>query len=199
MNIQGFNKLTLLDYPGLTACTVFTGGCDLRCPFCHNASLVLENPQPQMTQEELLAFLKKRRGILDGVCVTGGEPLLHPEFIRDFRAECGQNWHLCAETSLAVPWENVQTAAGCIDMFYVDCKDTDSDIYRRYTGRENARMLENLQKLVDLVGPERVCVRLPLIPEFNTDGDRDRSQALLEGMGIRKFDRFLYRTGKNIL
>lgn len=78
MDISGLQKTTLLDYPGNVACTVFLSGCNLRCPFCHNAPLVLEKPQPQMTQEELLAFLRKRRGILDGVCVTGGEPTLRP-------------------------------------------------------------------------------------------------------------------------
>ena len=78
MNIQGLQKLTLLDYPGHTACTVFTGGCNLRCPFCHNAPLVLEpNGNAPFTEEEILSFLDKRRGILDGVAVTGGEPLLH--------------------------------------------------------------------------------------------------------------------------
>lgn len=81
MNIQGLQKLTLLDYPGKVACSVFTGGCNFRCPFCHNASLVREQylPEPQWTVETLLAFLEKRKGILDGVCVTGGEPLLQED------------------------------------------------------------------------------------------------------------------------
>ena len=65
MNIHGLQKMTLLDFPGAVACTVFLGGCDFRCPYCHNA--------------ELLAFLKKRQGLLDGVCITGGEPLLRQE------------------------------------------------------------------------------------------------------------------------
>ena len=76
MKIQGLQKMTLLDYPGKVACTVFLGGCDFRCPFCHNSEL-LEGPMPAaLDGAELLAFLKKRRGLLDGVCVTGGEPLL---------------------------------------------------------------------------------------------------------------------------
>ncbi len=79
MEIQGLQKMTLLDYPGKVACTVFLGGCDFRCPFCHNGELVLSPAPAQMDQEELLAFLKKRRGLLDGVCVTGGEPLLRPD------------------------------------------------------------------------------------------------------------------------
>lgn len=80
MNIQGLQKLTLLDYPGHTACTVFTGGCNLRCPFCHNAPLVLDpEGNAPFTEEEIFALLEKRKGILDGVAVTGGEPLLHKD------------------------------------------------------------------------------------------------------------------------
>ena len=80
MKVTGIQKLTLLDYPGVVACTVFTAGCNFRCPFCHNAMLVL----PEQIDDEVFGFLKKRRGVLDGVAVTGGEPLLHadmPEFL----------------------------------------------------------------------------------------------------------------------
>ena len=80
MRIQGLQKLTLLDFPGRTACTVFTAGCNFRCPFCHNASLVVDIPkEASISEEEFFAFLKKRQGILDGVCVSGGEPLLQPD------------------------------------------------------------------------------------------------------------------------
>ena len=76
--ISGLQKLTLLDYPGRVACTVFTAGCNFRCPFCHNAPLVLpELVSEDIPEEEVLSFLKKRIGILDGVAVTGGEPLLY--------------------------------------------------------------------------------------------------------------------------
>ena len=79
MNIQGFQKLTLLDFPGRTACTVFTGGCNLRCPFCHNVALVLAPEEEPFAEEEIFSYLAKRRGVLDGVAVTGGEPLLQPD------------------------------------------------------------------------------------------------------------------------
>ena len=81
MHIAGVQKLTLLDFPGHIACTVFLSGCNLRCPFCHNASLVLPRPDAPagMDAEELLAFLQKRRGRLQGVCITGGEPTLYPD------------------------------------------------------------------------------------------------------------------------
>lgn len=80
MLIAGVQKLTLLDFPGHLACTVFLPGCNLRCPFCHNASLVLpRGDEAAMTVDEFLAFLQKRRGRLQGVCVTGGEPTLYPD------------------------------------------------------------------------------------------------------------------------
>lgn len=84
MQIHGFNKTTLLDYPGLVAATIFTGACNFRCPYCHNAELVL-NPssQPIIPEEEILAHLKKRRGITRGVCITGGEPTLQKD-LKDF-------------------------------------------------------------------------------------------------------------------
>lgn len=80
MNIQGFQKTTLLDYPGHVAATVFFGGCNFRCPFCHNGDLVLTpGSVSAFSPEELLSFLGKRKGILDGVCITGGEPTLVPD------------------------------------------------------------------------------------------------------------------------
>lgn len=89
MNIQGFNKLTLLDYPGHMAATIFLGGCNLRCPFCHNASLVSGSASPAIPFTDVLTTLLKRRHILEGVCITGGEPTLYPglmELIRQIKA-----------------------------------------------------------------------------------------------------------------
>ncbi|MCF0145111.1 MAG: 4Fe-4S cluster-binding domain-containing protein, partial [Eubacterium sp.] len=76
MKIHGLQKMTLLDFPGKIACTVFLGGCDFRCPFCHNSDLLDRNAEAQMDEEELLRFLEKRKNLLEGVAVTGGEPLL---------------------------------------------------------------------------------------------------------------------------
>jgi len=90
MQIQGLQKLTLLDFPGHTACTVFLAGCNFRCPFCHNVPLVTEiHPEEAISEDTFFSFLKKRCGTLDGVCITGGEPLLYPDieaFIRKIKA-----------------------------------------------------------------------------------------------------------------
>ncbi len=83
MLIKGLQKTTLLDYPGKVACTVFTGGCNFRCPFCHNAALVTHmNDNEVLNEEALFAYLSQRKNILDGVCITGGEPLLHSDMDR---------------------------------------------------------------------------------------------------------------------
>lgn len=90
MQIYGLNKTTLLDYPQHVAATLFTGGCNFRCPFCHNGGLVVDpDSQPQIPEEEIFTFLQKRKGILTGICITGGEPTLQPDladFIRRIRS-----------------------------------------------------------------------------------------------------------------
>ena len=90
MKIYGLQKMTLLDFPGHVACTVFLGGCDLRCPFCHNYELATLQAPAVMEEDELFAFLAKRKGLLDGVAITGGEPCLYrdlPAFIGKIRAQ----------------------------------------------------------------------------------------------------------------
>lgn len=88
MIISGLQKTTLLDYPNRVAATIFLGGCNMRCPFCHNYS-ILENPCSNFTKKEILSFLNKRQGILDGVCISGGEPTLQedlPEFLSEIKS-----------------------------------------------------------------------------------------------------------------
>lgn len=186
------------DGKGVTTLVCFHG-CPLRCKWCINPFSFAEDTKRQIftpntlynkVKQDELYFLATGGGVTFG----GGEPLLYPEFLGEFRRLCGGKWHLCAETSLNVPWENVEKAAQCIDVFYVDCKDTDPDIYRRYTGQDNARMLQNLEKLTALIGKERIVVRVPLIPDFNTDEDRQRSRERLEKLGVDQFNFFTYRT-----
>ncbi len=89
MNIAGLQKMTLLDYPGRVACTVFLQGCNFRCPFCHNGEILDGSQAAGITCQELMAFLEKRKGILDGVCITGGEPTCQEDLealLRDIKA-----------------------------------------------------------------------------------------------------------------
>ena len=126
MLISGLQKLTLLDYPGVVACTVFTGGCNLRCPFCHNSSLVLPERLAHDTDaDEVLAFLKKRHGTLDGVAVTGGEPLLQKDvedFLREVRA---MGYKIKLDTNGSFPEKLIGIVeAGLVDRVAMDIKSS---------------------------------------------------------------------------
>lgn len=194
-----FSRLRMTtDGEGVTTLVIFHD-CPLRCKYCLNPfSFAPDTKREDLTPEQLydkvkiddLYFVATGGGITFG----GGEPLLRANFLKEFRALCGDRWHLCAETSLNVPAEAVRTAAECMDMFYVDCKDTNPEIYKAYTGIQNAQMLENLRTLISLVGAERVVVRVPLIPGYNTEDDREKSRALLTSLGVTQFDFFTYKT-----
>ena len=155
----------LVDGQGVTTLVCFHG-CPLRCHWCLNPFTLDSNIKGQMLTPQAL-YEKVRIDELyflatgGGITFGGGEPLLYSDFLQEFRKLCGPDWHLCAETSLNVPWENVATAADCIDYFYIDCKDTDPDIYHRYTSQDNAQMLSNLRRLLKIAGPERITVRIP--------------------------------------
>ena len=136
MLIAGLQKLTLLDYPGHVACTVFTAGCNFRCPFCHNAPLVLPeriegDPDGERT---VLQFLKKRQGILDGVAITGGEPLLHrdmADFLRKIR-ELGYAVKL--DTNGSFPERLIALVEeGLVDRVAIDVKNAPS-LYAKTAG-----------------------------------------------------------------
>ena len=136
MNVQGYQKLTLLDYPGRTACTVFTGGCNLRCPFCHNAGLV-RNPLagPNLT-DEVLAYLAKRKGILDGVCVTGGEPLLQPDLVGFLQAVKEMGYAVKLDTNGMLPGRLSEVlATNLVDYVAMDIKSSPSG-YPAATGTD---------------------------------------------------------------
>ena len=124
MQIYGFHKTTLLDYPEHIAATVFTGGCNFRCPFCHNGELVLDpGAQPSITEEEVLSYLKKRREILQGVCVTGGEPTLQKD-LKDFLGKIKELGYLVKlDTNGYRPgvlWDLLQN--GLVDYVAMDLK-----------------------------------------------------------------------------
>ena len=137
IGISGLQKLTLLDFPGRVACTVFLGGCNLRCPFCHNASLVVPHgAAPHMDEEAFFAFLKKRQGILDGVCVTGGEPLLQPA-VGEFLARIRDLGFLCKlDTNGTLPDRLAPILASrSVDYVAMDLKNA-FDGYQKAVGVE---------------------------------------------------------------
>ena len=118
--------------------------------------------------------------------------MLHAAFIRRFREICPEEWQIRVETSLAVPAEQVKTVLGAADDFIVDCKDMDPEIYRHYTGKDSSLMRENLRILLNGAGPERITVRVPLIPEYNSKEDQAHSAGILRSMGFTRLDLFDY-------
>lgn len=126
MIIQGLQKLTLLDYPEKVACTIFAGGCNFRCPFCHNAPLVMDvRKNERISEEEILSFLRKRQGVLDGVCVTGGEPLAG-EGIREFLKKIKElGYQVKLDTNGSFP-DRLQSLVeeGLVDYVAMDVKNS---------------------------------------------------------------------------
>jgi len=135
MQIHGFQKTTLLDFPGRVACTIFTGSCNFRCPFCQNSGLVLHpDEEPAIPEEDIISFLKKRSGILDGVCITGGEPTLQrdlPDFIKKIKA-LGYQVKLDTNGYLPDVLKNL-CESGLIDYVAMDIKSS-RETYSRASG-----------------------------------------------------------------
>ena len=129
----------------------------------------------------------------------GGEALLHAEFIRRFRDLCHEDWHISVETSLAVAPEALTTVLGAVDEYIVDCKDLNHERYTAYTGGDAVLMETNLRQLLSSVSPDRVLVRVPLIPGFNTPEDQAENAAALQKMGAVRLDLFSYVIPKNPL
>ena len=126
-----------------------------------------------------------------GVTFGGGEPLLHAAFLSEFRKLCPQ-WKLYVETSLNVPKELLEICCDAVDGFIVDIKDWNEEVYRAYTGESGLQARENLRSVLDRVGAERVMVRVPLIPGFNTPESQRETLRALKGLGVKNTDCFSY-------
>lgn len=183
------------DGEGVTTLVAFSG-CPLRCKYCLNkTSWELSKGRdytPEMLFEEVkidqLYFLATHGGITFG----GGEPLLQVEFIKEFRALCGPQWQILAETSLNVPLKNVEALDPVLDGYIIDIKDMNPEIYKAYTGKDNALVLSNLEWILRHGDPNRIMVRVPHIPDFNSDEDVSRSMEQLKKMGVMNFNEFTY-------
>ena len=183
------------DGEGVTTLVAFNG-CPLRCKYCLNKTSWEPEKGRDYTPETLfeevkidqLYFLATHGGVTFG----GGEPLLQVEFIKEFRALCGPQWQILAETSLNVPFENVETLDSVLDGYIVDIKDMNPEIYKGYTEKDNTLVLSNLEWLLKSGDPNRFMVRVPHIPDFNTDEDVKRTKEQLTMMGIKNIDEFQY-------
>ena len=184
------------DGEGVTTLVGFHG-CPLHCEYCLNAQcLQADGVWCRLTPGELYSeveiddlYFVATGG---GICFGGGEPLLRSDFIKAFAEIMNPEWKLTIETSLNVPLENVKAIASLVQMWYVDIKDMNPNIYKAYGCKENKQVISNLQWLVANGYADKVIIRLPLIPEYNTDEDRQMSQQQLEKMGFTNFDKFNY-------
>ena len=173
MKIHGLQKLTLLDYPEKTACTVFTGGCNFRCPFCHNALLVTDIDSSQTySEEEILDFLSKRTGLLDGVCITGGEPLMNgdiADFIKKIK-EMGYSVKL--DTNGTFP-ERLKTLLenNLIDYVDMDIKNSKYK-YAITAGIKNVN-ISDIERSINLLKSSDIDYefRTTVVNEFHTESD----------------------------
>ncbi len=183
MKLIGLQKMTVLDFPGRVACIVFTFGCNFRCPFCHNASLVTGDGESDITEEEFFDFLKKRQGILDGVCVTGGEPLLQ----KDIEAFLGKikemGYEIKLDTNGMYPEILKKLVnAGLVDYVAMDIKNS-PEYYSATSGVENVdieKIKESIRFLIDEAKIEYEF-RTTVVAEFHTESAFDEIGKLIEG------------------
>ena len=184
------------DGEGVTTLVAFYG-CPLHCRYCLNPQCLQVNgvwrrltPGELYSEVEIddLYFIATGGGI----CFGGGEPLLYPDFIRTFSKLMNPEWKLTVETSLNVPLENIKTIATLVQMWYIDIKDFSPTIYNAYTGKDNTQVIRNLVWLAANGYADKVILRLPLIPDYNTEEDRLLSQQRLEALGFAHFDKFTY-------
>lgn len=183
MMISGLANLTLLDFPGKTACTVFTGGCNLRCPFCHNAPLVTEDfAALEIGEEKVFDLLKKRKGILDGVCITGGEPLLQKD-IADFISRIkDMGFAVKLDTNGTFPQRLEELIGkGLLDYVAMDIKNS-REFYAVTVGIENFDT-SGVEKSVSLLLENRVPYefRTTVINEFHSDRQMKDIAQWIEG------------------
>lgn len=185
------------DGDGVTTLVAFHG-CPLRCQYCLNPQSLGDSGKfkeytPKSLYDEVridkLYFLATNGGVTFG----GGEPCLRPDFIREVRELCGPNWQINLETSLNVPTANIEALLPVVNSLIIDIKDMNQAIYHSYTGQSNDLVLDNLRLIAEAERQNDCLIRLPLIPDFNTDADRAESRSKLEALGFSHFDLFTYQ------
>ena len=152
MTIKGLQKTTLLDYPEKLACTIFTAGCNFRCPFCHNASLVLRAGEvDEIPEKDLLSYLDKRGGLLDGVCITGGEPLLNPDIEELIVKIRSYGLLVKLDTNGAFP-DRLESLLdkGLIDYVAMDVKNSDEK-YGETVGLGESFDISSVNRSIDII------------------------------------------------
>lgn len=198
-NIMDISRLRMgTDGEGITTLVAFAG-CPLHCKYClndhcHDEDAARFRYTPQKLMEALAVddiYFKSTGG---GITFGGGEPLLHSQYIEEVCMLADEKWQLRVETSLNVKWTQIERILPYIDRWIVDIKDLDVDIYRTYTGCDNRQMLQNLQCLVTSAGKDKIIVRIPYIPGYNSEEGIQRTRTYLEetyGVDTEVFEYFV--------
>ena len=178
----GLRKMTLLDFPGKVACTVFTCGCNFRCPFCHNASLVRGSEEDMaLSAGELLEFLERRKKLLDGVAVTGGEPLLHPGTVELLEKAKAMGYAVKLDTNGSFP-ETLQQVidSGIVDYVAMDVKSS-FEHYEELCGRPG--MTEKVAQSIRILLEGKVDYefRTTVVDELHTAADIESAACVIAG------------------
>lgn len=183
-----------------TLVTLF--GCPLKCKYCindycHESKHFLEGAaRGAYHPEELVEKLSKDEIYYlmtnGGVTFGGGEPLQQADFICEVCKMANPKWQMRVETSLYADWENIEKLLAYIDEWIIDIKDANTDIYKKYTGKSNAKVLRNLEKLIQIVPAEKIRVRVPDILQYNDENDRKHTIEYLEEIGIKRIEQFKY-------
>ena len=173
-------------------------GCPLNCQYCLNPQCLRPDgiwrsltPGDLYSEVEIDDLYFVATG--GGICFGGGEPLLWSSFIREFTTIMNPEWKITLETALNVPLEKLIEVAPLVSRFFVDVKDMNGKIYSTYTKKNNKQTIQSLDWLASQGLAEKVIVRLPLIPEYNTPTDIIASRRMLEGMGFSHFNEFVYK------
>ena len=168
MIISGFQKLTLLDYPEKTACLIFTQGCNFRCPFCHNKDLLCHS-KGEFQEEEIFNYLEKRKGLIDGVCITGGEPLLQPDIQKFISKIKDMGFLVKLDTNGSNP-EKLQELLNLnlLDYVAMDIKNDFND-YLETSGIFKFN-LDNIKKSIDIIKKSNIEheFRTTIVKEFHS-------------------------------
>lgn len=196
--LYGIDRLRFnIDGDGIRTLVCFRG-CPLNCRYCLNAgsNTITDNCKVVSTDElleELSVDSLYFQATNGGITFGGGEALLYPEFINEFIDKANKNWNYWIETSLNVSYENIELIKDRIDKFIIDIKSTNNNIYRNYTDTDNNIAIDNLKRLINDIGADRIIVRVPYIEGYTTRLDQDESTEFIRSLGITNIDMFDYR------
>ena len=178
MNFVNINKISTVDYPKKIVATLFTAGCNFRCSYCHNYDLIDNNVASELNEEDVIAYLKKRKGILDGICITGGEPALWDEELLDFikrvKEIMGNDYLVKVDTNGSFP-EFIRKAARVVDFIAMDLKAVDYSLFSGINFDKITASIENIKSAKDYE------IRFTMFSEYIKEDEFEKLAQIVKG------------------